>query len=438
MDFNILYVDTVIYEPSKNSSPKITKIFWLILTLLIIDVKIMNISDFIELYKSEDPIKLLLSLKQEDFSFDLKWAVNQIECRQKQTKKLSEFISNPLFLFPDTLAAEQASHQVVARYHASLISGNQKILDMTSGLGIDSLSLAAKNNVTSLELDSLRAETLSQNAKVLNIDSITVINADSVEFLKNTNTVFDLIFIDPARRDNTNKKVYNLHDCLPDVINIQNLLLEKSEKILIKASPMLDISQTVRDFSPHLNSIRAVGVKGECKEILIELSLNHEEPILFEAVNLAENGEKISVFKSDPSCLETIPLAKMDDLEKGYYLLEPSAMVMKLSPWKEICRDFKALKLGKSSNIFISKIQPDNFPGRVTQLEKILKKSDKKELSGSKATIVSKNHPLPAEEIRKIYQLKEGNEIFIYATKIGEKPIMLRARPTIFVKAEAD
>lgn len=386
----------------------------------------MDFYQFIEQNINKDTLSLRLSANKDRHDFDLDSAITQIECRKKFGTKFKNLLENGRFLFPDNISAEQASHQAVASYHAKLASDSSKILDMTAGLGVDSIAFADGNEVTAVELNPLKAETLKKNLESLGIKSIDVVNADSIDFLKSTNQTFDLIFVDPSRRDTENRRVYNLHDCGPDIISNQELLLEKASRILIKASPLLDVTQTLKDFQ-NVKSIRAIGVKGECKELLIELDRNSvsDECVFFEAVNLDSDGNLIYSFSAPCNNEESCDFISSEDLSEGCHILEPSAMVMKFAPWGRIATKYNAKKFDRSSHLFISKDFPEDFPGRVTRFKRIIKRSDRKSLEGFPATVVSKNHPLKSDEIRKTFRLKEGDCNFLYAARIDGKPVIL-------------
>ena len=395
-----------------------------------------NFWEFIRTHKNDNPSVLSLSIKKERYDFDTDFALTQIDCRKRYCDKLNNFLEFDEFIFPDKISGEQSSHQAVAHYHSSLIEPDMNILDMTAGLGIDSMSLAQKaREITSIELNNLKSETLEYNAWLLGLKNINVIKTDSVAFLSQTDRFYDIIFIDPSRRDSDMKRVYNLKNCLPDVVNLQEILYKKGKRILIKASPLIDLTQTIKDFS-YISSVYAIGVKGECKEILIELDKDsyHQNlergtmPVF--AVDLDKNGNIINSFSdiihiSGNTSPDEIKFATMEDIKEGNYLMEPSAMMMKLATWNTICKRYNAKKLGKSSHLFITEEEPVGFPGRVTRLEKILKKQDRKNLSGNPVNVVSRNHPLSAETIRSQLRLKEGESMFIYASKLGDKPIML-------------
>lgn len=405
----------------------------------------MDYIKFLQTYINHDIHKLKLSLKKEDFDFDLDDALLQMECRKRTSRKLKNFIDNPYFIFPDKISSEQASHEALAKYHARLCNGYNTVLDLTAGLGIDAMSFSkTSKKVIAIEKDKHKAETLKHNINVAGIKNIEVINDDSIIVLNKIKNKFDLIFIDPSRRDSSLRRLYNLKDCSPNVFDIEEKMQEISTHVLIKASPLLDISQTIRDF-PQIKSIKAIGIKGECKEILLELNNSpFEGSIIVEAINLDEDGENINSFKdfylkpeeksyyrNNTGKKETpkIDYADISDLKKGAFILEPSAMVMKIAPWEKICSIFNCRKFGRSSHLFITNQYPENFPGRVTILDKIIKKQDRKSFTGLPATAISKNHPLSSTQVREMFKLKEGDKNFIYATKLDEKPILLHSLP---------
>ena len=388
--------------------------------------------DFIKDHLYDDPVSLRLSKHKFKGSIDLEFAITQIRARRKFNKKLSRLIDNSAFLFPDLLSGEQASHQAVAIFHASLLQDAKNIIDLTSGLGIDTFAFASIDGTTIKALDIIAEKTkvLKENALSLGLQNIEAINQEAFSYINNNNNSFDLIFVDPARRDASKNRVYNLLDCSPDVISFQDILLSRASRVLIKASPLLDITRTLKDFK-NIASIRTVGVKGECKEVLIELSNNTGSSILLEAVNLDNEGNILSKFSITPEEVSSQPryiknrTEIFEDSKQELYLLEPSAMVMKLAPWSKISEEFNALKFDKSSHLFVSGTKPSNFPGRVTRIIRQIKKSDWKSFAGFPASVVSKNHPLSSEEIRKSLKLKEGDNNFIYASRIDSKNIIL-------------
>lgn len=400
---------------------------------------------FISKNSNQDPIKLRLSLYKKDSSIDMDFALTQIVCRQKSSRKLSKFIKNEKFLFPSTLSAEQATHQAVATFHSTLL-GNQNgsLLDMTAGLGIDVLTMSDNTTeATAIELDPLKAEILKYNAALLGKTNLEVVNGDSAAWILGNDRIFDTIFIDPARRKEDNSRAYNFHDCLPDIVKLQDSLIYKTSRLLIKASPLLDISQTLKDIK-NVTSIRVVCVQGECKEILIEASKPQDSlpstPILYEAIDLNEDGKIISYFGytrekknynitqevKDELINKSYPLEA--DIKRGNYLYEPNAAVMKLAPWAELCVKFpKVKKLAQSSHLFISSELYPDFPGRILIIEKPIEKKDRKAIKGLPVNVVVRNYPLTVSELRKKLGVKEGTDLFLYGTTLS-KPLLILSR----------
>lgn len=228
---------------------------------------------FIMDHAHSDVNALRLQYHGKSMPFSVDDACMQIEMRRKTAGKLPWFLHHPGFRFGTAQSAEQASNQNVALFHAFLIGHSRSVLDMTAGLGIDAMTIAMRGNrVTACELETERVEALRHNADILGIDDLTVVKGDSVLNLQQSEEHYDWIFVDPARRDSGNNRCFLLQDSLPDVVSHQDLLLTHADNVLIKASPLLDITQTLRDFS-NVRSIIILSYKNEVKEVLIHLSL---------------------------------------------------------------------------------------------------------------------------------------------------------------------
>ena len=403
--------------------------------------------NFIESNRNSDIFSLKLKRDKFPEDFPLDFCLLQIDARKKYSHKLKSFISNPKFLFPDSISGEQTSHQAVSKFHASLINQNNIVLDMTGGLGIDSMSIASSaQKVISIEIDENKANILKHNAEILGYKNLEIINDDSTRFIKNSNHNYDIIFVDPSRRGSNNQRLYNLKDCIPDIVSLQDILFQKTNKIIIKASPLIDITQILRDFR-GVNKISVIGVNGECKEILIEAQKEYYRNssstynIICDAVNLDIDGNiifhnsfdylfnGIKLYEITDSENNIIEYLGLKDSLEDKYILEPSAMIMKIAPWNFICNHYKAKKFGPSTHLFLSEKFPENFPGRVTQIKKLLKKQDRKALKNFPATVICKNYPLTSESLRTSLKLIEGTENFIYAGKIEDKPIIILSKP---------
>lgn len=387
--------------------------------------------DFSDRHLHDDVRTLALKTTGRNFPFDLTAALNQIECRQRYASKMPLFIANPSFLFPDRQSAEMASHQAVARFHTSLVKPGASVLDMTAGLGADAMAFSeAGCIVTACEMDPLRAAILSHNADVLGLHDFKAVCADSVKWLESQPQVFDTVFIDPARRGDTDKRVYDLRQCQPDILAILPVIMNHSRELIVKASPLLDISKTVEDFM-FTTSIRVVCVKGECKEVLVSVATPDTivDAILFESVNLDTNGSILSRFSYSGFWHGIfVSYAQNDDLVPGAYLYEPDAGIMKLACWGELCSRWRSLrKLDNSSHLFVSNQLIEDFPGRIFKIQSLPDKKALKALKGTGASVVTRNYPVGADKLRKQLGVKEDDNTFIHATRLDGKPVIIKS-----------
>lgn len=389
-----------------------------------------NFFKYIEENKGKDPVSLSFNKPANLSGEEFRFALIQIDARRKNSAKLGDFLQNKNFIFPDAVSAQQASHRAVAIYHNLILGEGVSILDMTAGLGIDSFTFAFNGHfVTSIELSKEKSDTLIYNSRILGLRNINIIQDDSITYLKEAKDKYDVIFVDPSRRDSDMRRVYGLHHSVPDVIHNQDLLLQHASTILIKASPLLDLTQTIKDF-PDIKEIHVVGVKGECKEVLIKLSkdkMPQKTEILVNSIDLDNEGKVLSRFECDAkeiSASDSLEFAVESDFNENSFILEPSSLIMKIAPWDLIGSKYNAKKLGLSSHLFITNEKPSGFPGRVTRFEKWINKKDRKSIIGFPASAISKNHPLSSDELRKTLRLKEGDQNFIYASRIKEKPVI--------------
>ena len=384
--------------------------------------------DFIEKHLKDDVRQLALQKFPEDV--DKMLVLNQIEARQLLSKKVPSWASNPDLLFPKHISIEQCSSELTAKYKASIISGGDTFVDLTGGLGVDSYFLSEKFK-TSYYVENQKelCELAEHNFDVLG-RKITVVNSDSETFLsKNQN--FDLVFIDPARRDVYNRKMVSLHDCSPDVVDLQNILLKNSKNILIKASPMLDISLIANELQ-NISEIHIVSVKNECKEILIKIEPGFEGEIKYFCVNFVGNDLKSAQSFEFSETSESSEYSSFAPTIK-HYLYEPNASLMKSGAFKLISQRFGIEKLHVNSHLYTSDNLISDFPGRIFEVVGFapFNKKIKKELLNdiTEASVAIRNFPLSANELRKNLNLKESDKNFVFGTTlIGEKKVVVLAK----------
>lgn len=401
---------------------------------------------FIMDHAHSDVNALRLQYHGKSMPFSVNDACMQIEMRRKTAGKLPWFLHHPGFRFGTAQSAEQASNQNVALFHAFLIGHSRSVLDMTAGLGIDAMTIAMRGNrVTAFELETERVEALRHNADILGIDELAVVKGDSVLHLQQSEEHYDWIFVDPARRDSGNNRCFLLHDSLPDVVSHQDLLLAHADNVLIKASPLLDITQTLRDFS-NVRSIIILSYKNEVKEVLIHLSpgpasLVSSSPLSFsaepegevklpsspliQAIDLADGAPAFPDgapavrfrFIAGGATQAAISYATSEAIAPGIYLYEAGAAMRKLQCASQICARYTDIKsLAKDSGLFVSETLHADFPGRICTVKAILSAKQLKALKDSHCRVVSSCYPMSAADLRKKFRLKEGEDMTLYAT----------------------
>ena len=381
--------------------------------------------DFIEKHLKDDVRQLALQKFPDDV--DKMLVLNQIEARQLLSKKVPSWASNPDLLFPKHISIEQCSSELTAKYKASIISGGDTFVDLTGGLGIDSYFLSEKFQ-TSYYVENQKelCDLAEHNFGVLG-RKITVVNSDAETFLSK-NHDFDLVFIDPARRDVYNRKMVSLHDCSPDVVNLVETHGRASLQYLIKASPMLDISLITNELQ-NISEIHIVSVKNECKEILIKIEPGFDGEIKYFCVNIIGNDLKSSQSFEFSENFENSANSEFASTIKCY-LYEPNASLMKSGAFKLISQRFAIEKLHVNSHLYTSDNLISDFSGRIFEVvgfapfNKKIKKELLKDIT--EASVATRNFPLSANELRKNLNLKESDKNFVFGTTlIGEKKVVI-------------
>ena len=346
-------------------------------------------------------------------------ALIHIQCAQKAGKKFigdnGRNYAPKLLLSP--LSVEQASSAAIASFHASLVDCGAHLLDMTCGLGVDTLAFAtiAGCDVTTCELNPLLADAARYNFS--DYENISVIGGDSVEYLRNCNKNFDVIFIDPARRDSKGGRVYNIHDCAPDVAEIMPLMMEHTSKVIVKLSPMLDITQTVRDLSPaRIYSVQ--GDNGECKEILAVIHKNSEvrEPV----ISIVYDNRVFDYVQSDEiSAVSVYGVPAVGDT-----LYEPNAATMKAAPFNLLCSRFSLSKLHSNTHLYFSREVIEDFPGKAYQVVDVFNFSSSEIKNISKKypvlNVATRNFVLTPDELLKKLKIKNGGNLKAFGVTVSD------------------
>jgi 16S rRNA G966 N2-methylase RsmD len=348
---------------------------------------------------------------------------NQIIAKQKSEKKLPTWFSTESIYYPTKISIEQTSSEVAAAHKLSLISGDS-VIDITGGFGIDAHAFSKQfKKVVHCEINDQLSEIVAHNFKQLNIDNIETFAGDGLQFLKKTSQKFDCVFIDPSRRHDAKGKVFLLKDCLPYIPPKIEYLFTKATQILIKTSPILDISNTIKELKSVVK-VQIIAFNNEVKELLFLLEKNPPNTIRVEAINYQKNSLQQIEFNHQSAAKSTYspPLT---------YLYEPNAAILKSGGFHEISHQLKVFKLHQHSHLYTSD-QLMDFPGRqfiITQSMPYDKKKIKKFIGQEKANITIRNFPKSVAQIRKETKIKEGGQVFIFfTTNLDNKQIVLFCR----------
>ncbi|WP_373400439.1 class I SAM-dependent methyltransferase [Algoriphagus halophilus] len=317
-------------------------------------------------------------------------------------------------MFPASISLEQSSSEETALFKSKGLSGKWMI-DLTGGFGVDSFYLSQGfKKATYCEYQEELAQIASYNLEHLAPGKFEFVAGDGLAHLLSNKRNYDLIYVDPARRGDANQKLYKLQDCQPDVVSVWDQLTEKSEQILIKASPMLDISQAFLEL-PDIQLIQIVSSKNEVKELLLHWKKG--ENLSGKRIEAHDLGSDLPAFSFS---LEQEEKAVSEFGEIAEYLIEPMSGILKAGAFKLYGNQFKLKKLEPNSHIYTSDVLPENIPGRVFKVIQEVaanKKEIKKILPKGKANVITRNYVQGTNELKKKLGLKDGGEDFLIGTK---------------------
>lgn len=375
-----------------------------------------EITEFIKGHLHDDPFSLSLKLKNSGMEH-YRQVVLQIQARQKALKKLPELATNFELIFPEPISVEQASSAATARFKSGLFQG-ENFVDLTGGMGVDALFFADRfKNGAYVEKDPGLCEIADHNFAALCKSNIKVLNASAEEFIQKNEVVFDLVYLDPSRRDGNRQKVFKISDCQPDVLKLENQLVKQAQQVLVKLSPLADIQNTFSSFQ-HLRKIWVVSHKNECKELLCLLSKNGSDDLEIETVNILADAEKeIFSFRwheeKETSASFEMPMQ---------YVYEPNVSILKAGAFKLAGKRFALSKLHPHTHLYTSDYQVD-FPGRIFFVKDVLK-IDRREVdrafSGRGVNVICRNFYMKPEELTKKFRLKSGDDAYLIATTLAD------------------
>ena len=384
-----------------------------------------ELRDFIHEHINDDTAELLLAARKYP-DIDVPFVVEQIEARRRLKGKLPEWYENKDIIMGGRVPAEQCSSELTARYKQSIVKG-ESLCDMTGGMGVDfwymsegmeraiyterneELCSIAKHNFQVLQ--TLRPEYVIRcgDGRELPIPSV------------------DIIYLDPARRAGDGSRVYAMEDCEPNIVEWQDELLKHAKMVLVKLSPMVDLTDVLRKLK-GVKELHIVGVKNECKEVLVKAHALDDSAcagcVEVHCVDFLTSGKIEYVF----SLLGGMEISLTDGGVKRH-LYEPDVTLMKAGAFGSLCARYPVWQLDVDTHLMTSDEWIPEFPGRVFEVEEMIPFSSKvlkrlkKEIP--QANIAVRNFVMTADELRKKTGIKDGGEVYLFGAKVKDVGQML-------------
>jgi len=398
--------------------------------------------EFIEAHAEERVEDLALRLNT--FSPEARtFILRQIEGRQRLRAKVPSWCVVPRLHFPPRLSLEQCSGEVTARYKATLVQGwvekldHPVLVDLTGGMGVDFSFMAAHcAEAVYVEHNAELVELAAHNFPLIGLTQARTVCSEASTYL-DTLLSADILFLDPARRDEIGRKVVRIEACEPDVCALSESLRSRCRHLLIKLSPMLDVRDALGRL-PGIEAVHIVAVDGECKEVLLCCrGLLHEATVALDPINipitcvdLSSTGRRLPVtFSFTFSAESTAPLRLAETLSGWLY--EPNAAVLKAGAYRSLSQQFDVAALHPNTHLYVgTSAQPRlDFPGRVFRLTDVVgfSKSELRRLSALRqVNLTVRNFPATVSELRKRFKWSEGGEHYLFACTLSDgKKVML-------------
>ncbi|MEQ8425713.1 MAG: class I SAM-dependent methyltransferase [Cyclobacteriaceae bacterium] len=370
-----------------------------------------EVQRFIHEHELTDESALVLKEK-EIFGVPIVDIAHQIVGRRKSKTKLPTLYNTPRIVYPPKINLEQCSSEKTAKYKSGLVTGKIAV-DLTAGFGVDSYFLSKRfETITYIDPDQTLLEIARHNHSELGLQNISYLCTDAASFLKSSSESFDLIYIDPSRRNSANRKIFKFSDCSPNIVELLPLILKKSKHILLKASPLIDIQQGLRELQ-SVSKIFIIGFDNECKEVLFLIDHNNSQSPIIEAVDITNPAPTKFSF--------TLPEERSADIQYSdplEFLYEPSAMILKTGAFKLVAKRFQLKKIAPNTHLYTSAQHISDFPGRAFKITDFVKpdaKSIKVTVPEGYLNIITRNYPLTPSQLKKKLKTQDGGERYAIA-----------------------
>ena len=411
----------------------------------------MTFDGFIREHENDDTSALLLARHRfPDIDIDL--AVTTIECRRRLRKKVPSWYAVPSLRFPSRLAAEQCSSEetalVKARVAHSIAAEGRRIADLTGGMGVDSWAFSRVfGEVLYNEMQPALVEATQENLGKLGVTNVRfscrqLVPGNLKEILGGFRP--DLIFLDPARRAEDGRKVFRLADCQPDVLTLLPELMDACPDLLLKLSPMADITQLSREL-PGLRAVTVVGAGGECKELLLHIRRDYNGPY---ALTVIENGATLSFDADDRGCFgETLaqsnrPAATLfrEDTSASAapsqrLLFEPGKALAKAGVFRQLASRFGLAQADTSTHLYFAESLPNELLpfGKIFEIEEVLPLGNETYRSLRKripaAEITARNLPQTSDTLRRKLGIASGGTKHLFGLRTPSGNLLLVTAP---------
>ncbi len=370
-----------------------------------------------------------VALSPHPARMDMQYVLTQISGWQTAHIKIPSWAATNGIKYPKHLSLEQCTSQHIALYKASRIESilgkGIRMADITGGMGIDCFFISRHAARTCYnEMSAELCEKAKINFKVLGRPEIEVYCDNAENFIaRQEPDSFDLLYLDPARRGDAGRKLISITDCQPDAAAMQNDMLRVSANVMVKLSPMLDISRALTELK-HVSRVMIIGLEGECKEITLLIQRGFDGEPVIDAIDINADGTPglpVSSVRSADHALN-LPIADPACLEPGTFISEPSAPYMKSALFRTIAAQTGTALLHPDTHLFWRKTEPIRFPGRTFMIEGIIP-FDKKSLASiikTQANLSVRNFPESASQLQRRLKIRDGGTRYLIATTLSD------------------
>lgn len=393
--------------------------------------------DFVRANAGEDPSKLRFRYHGDTREW-IPLAIDNVAALKKGKKFLLDGVDLTPEVIPLEVSAQQATSARIALLHANLAGNARTVLDMTFGLGMDARLMAMDPARHILGFDLREELVWAARRNFREFPNVEIRQGDSVKFIEEySGPRFDLVFIDPARRGKEGERLFNLHDCAPDLVAIYPLVKRHGARLMAKLSPMLDVTQTIRDL-PRISVLHVVEEGNECKELLAMADFDHDTITPGIVIDRFVKGElrRFAFNREDERGARALPCRVP---EVGEYLLEPSAATMKAAPFNLLSSRFGVSPLHPNTHLYVSQTPPQDFPGGCHEITGVfpLSSSNIKHMCEKvgKADIAVRNlKGFTPDNLRRRMRIAQGGDHRIYAVtasgSAGDTPLLILTKPS--------